>query len=445
MPAVGEIDGEAHLARAAAPQPIEADEAPLDRAVPADQVDGLGQLLQMLGARTFQHVGADLVRHLHEILAERAAQALRQRLARAVRLAELEQRVGEGPPRHHLADDEPLLGVVLDQIFEALHRWRPALDLLQLRHRLDELGALEGAVALRQQFFRLAQRTIRLVMTAEPGISACLFELREKTQTGLALRQLGLERAGMLQRLVMPRHAVQGLAEIDAHALRLARRELERIAQLHEMAEQHDDIGVALRLELDAAKLGDDLGDLRRVAFERGKGERRQELGRRALVVTAPRIDHRRLAPDLGEFVIVRRRRGFGQGLCLAQLAQRVAVELEAVVHDAEQAVHARPERRVSLQAEQQRRELRQEDIGIGAAQIDDLLDGVKRCVCVLRFGGHDAPITLRHAAGGKPRPRRTSIKFNVQRCWPKLKCRQISARPRLTILEQQEYIRGEV
>ena len=81
-------------------------------------------------------------------------------------------------------------------------------------------------------------------------------------------------------------------------------------------------IGIALRFELDASELGNDLGDLAVVAFERGKRERRQKLGRRALIVATPRIDHRRLAADLGELAVVGWLGGLGQRLRLAQLAQ---------------------------------------------------------------------------------------------------------------------------
>ncbi|ODR97373.1 hypothetical protein AUC69_12215 [Methyloceanibacter superfactus] len=102
-------------------------------------------------------------------------------------------------------------------------------------------------------------------------------------QARLRLRQIVAQGGYVVQHFVMGAEPIERLAKIDADALRLAEGQFAAVALGHEMAEQHCDVAETVRLELDPAELGDDLGGFTVIAGERGEGQRRQELGRRGL------------------------------------------------------------------------------------------------------------------------------------------------------------------
>ena len=72
--AVAKVDCLAHLAIAALAKPAEADEAEIDFAAASDQVDGLRDLLEVVGTCALEHIGAHLLGERHIALLERLTQ-----------------------------------------------------------------------------------------------------------------------------------------------------------------------------------------------------------------------------------------------------------------------------------------------------------------------------------------------------------------------------------
>ncbi len=215
--------------------------------------------------------------------------------------------------------------------------------------RLEILGLLVSALRpVRQRVLCLLQDALGLGEIAEACLGPRLFEPRKQPQ---ALGLFGkFSRQPLSSRLCLGvlANPIEGLAKIDAHAIGFELRQGQRKFRVvlrrrsGKSPEQPRDTAEALRLELDAPQLGDDLGDLDSIVLKTSEGESGKQLARRLAIVAAPSVHDCRLAPNLDQLVEIRGRRRFGLCLCLCEMLQRLAVELPPVRHDSHQPMHAR-------------------------------------------------------------------------------------------------------
>ena len=394
--AVAQVDRLAHLAIAALAEPAEADEAEIDLASAADQVDGLRDLFEIVGARAFQHVGAELLGERHIALLERLAQRDRQRFAGVLRPVLPEQRVGERATRDGLLDDERLIGIFLDQLLEGLHQRGSAFELLELGRRLEVLGLLVSALRpVRQRVLCLLQDALGLGEIAEAGLGPHLFEPRKQPQALGLLGEFAANLSALAfasacspirlrawQRLMRMRFASSsgrgsgssGSSSEAGPANRL--RSLATLAKRCASSSMRPNSAMILAISSS-------------IVLKTGEGESGKQLARRLAIVAAPGVHDGRLAPNLDQLVEIRRRRRFGLCLCLGEMLQRLAVELPPVQHDSHEPMRARLMLRIVRERRQDSFQPRLEVREIPASLLDLGFDRVEIGLDVLRFSHH--------------------------------------------------------